>query len=115
MVVRAFDGSKRDVVGTMDVLIMIGPITFNIEFQVMDIDPSYTCLLGRPWIHIAGVVPSFLHQKLKFRVENKVISVSGKQDILVMYGLDTPYVEATQEDVDYSFRSFKIIEVTFVA
>ena len=64
-VVRAFDGTRREVIGEMQ----IGPYTFNVEFQIMDISPSYNCLLGRPWIHIAGAIPSTLHQKIKFVTE----------------------------------------------
>lgn len=30
----------------------------------MDITPAFNTLLGRPWIHSAGAVPSTLHQKL---------------------------------------------------
>ncbi|XP_027186969.1 uncharacterized protein [Cicer arietinum] len=66
MVVRAFDGSRREVMGEIDLPIQIGPVTFEITFHVMDIVPAYSCLLGRPWIHSAGVVPSTLHQKLKY-------------------------------------------------
>ena len=60
-VVRAFDGTRREVTGEIEIEMQIGPCTFNVEFQVMDISPSYNCLLGRPWIHIAGAVPSTLH------------------------------------------------------
>ena len=61
MVVRAFDGSGRDVRGEIDLLIQIGPHACQITFQVMDINPTYSFLLGRPWIHSVGVVPSTLH------------------------------------------------------
>ena len=60
-VVRAFDGTRREVTGEIEIEMQIGPCTFNVKFQVMDISPSYNCLLGRPWIHIAGAVPSTLH------------------------------------------------------
>ena len=53
-VVRAFDGTRREVTREIEIKMQIGPCTFNVEFQVMDISPSYNCLLGRPWIHIAG-------------------------------------------------------------
>ena len=46
MVVRAFNGSCRDVRGKIDLPIQIGPCTFQITFQVMDITPPYSCLLG---------------------------------------------------------------------
>ena len=51
MVVRAFDGTWREVMGEIDIPIQIGPYTCNVVFQVMDINPAYSCLLGRPWIH----------------------------------------------------------------
>ena len=60
-VVRAFDGTRREVTKKIEIEVQIGLCTFNVEFQVMDILPSYSCLLGRPWIHIAGAVPSTLH------------------------------------------------------
>jgi len=48
MVVRAFDGSKREVIGEVELPVQVGPCTFQIVFQVMDISPAYNCLLGRP-------------------------------------------------------------------
>ena len=61
LVVRAFDGSKRSVFGEVELPIKVGPQNFNIVFYVMDIQPAYNCLLGRPWIHAAGAVSSTLH------------------------------------------------------
>lgn len=66
MLVKAFDGSRKNVLGEVDLPMTIGPKNFLITFQVMDINASYSCLLGRPWIHDAGAVTSTLHQKLKF-------------------------------------------------
>ena len=60
-VVRAFDGTRWEVTRKIKIEVKIGPCIFNIEFQVMDISLSYNCLLGRPWIHIAGAIPSTLH------------------------------------------------------
>ncbi len=48
MIVRAFDGTKRDVLGDIDLPLQIGACTFNVTFQVMNIEPAYTMLLGRP-------------------------------------------------------------------
>nr|KYP37347.1 hypothetical protein KK1_041465 [Cajanus cajan] len=59
--------------GEITLPIQVGPTTFDIEFQVMDITPTYNCLLGHPWIHQAKVVPSTLHQKVKFMVNDKLI------------------------------------------
>nr|KYP43377.1 hypothetical protein KK1_035195 [Cajanus cajan] len=51
MIVCAFDKSRREVMGEVILPIQVGPTIFNVEFQVMDIAPAYSCLLGRPWIH----------------------------------------------------------------
>ncbi|XP_040951552.1 uncharacterized protein [Gossypium hirsutum] len=56
-IVRAFDGTRREVMGKIKIPLKVGPCVYDIEFQVMDITPSYSCLLGRHWIHSAGVVP----------------------------------------------------------
>lgn len=66
VVVKSFDGSRKTMIGEVDLPIKIGPCLFQIIFQVMDIHPAYSFLLGRPWIHEAGTVTSTLHQKLKF-------------------------------------------------
>ena len=66
----------------IEIEVQIGPCTFNVEFQVMDISPFYNCLLGRPWIHIAGAVPSTLHQKIKFVIEGQLVYVSAEEDMI---------------------------------
>ena len=46
MVVRAFDGSHREVRGEINLPFQIGPHTYQVTFQVMDINPVYTCVLA---------------------------------------------------------------------
>ncbi|RDX72859.1 hypothetical protein CR513_47603, partial [Mucuna pruriens] len=48
VVVKAFDSSKREVMGKITLPICIGPTTFDITFQVMDIWPAYSYLLANP-------------------------------------------------------------------
>jgi len=114
MVVRAFDGSRQDVRGEIDLPIQIGPHICQITFQVMDINLAYNCLLGRPWIHSVGVVPSTLQQKLKFVVERQLIIVSGKEDILVSFPSSTPYVEAAEELLETSFQALEVVSSAYV-
>jgi len=109
MVVRAFDGSRREVRGEIDLPVQIGPHTCQVTFQVMDINPTYSCLLGRPWIHSVGVVPSTLHQKLKFLVEGHLVIVLGEEDILVSCPSSMPYVEAAEESLEMVFQSFEVV------
>ena len=114
MVVRAFDGSRREVRGEIDLPVQIGPHTCQVTFQVMDINPAYNCLLGHPWIHSVGVVPSTLHQKLKFVVEGHLVIVSGEEDVLVSCPSSMPYVAAAEESLDMTFQCFEVVSIASV-
>jgi len=114
MVVRAFDGSRREVVGEVELPVQVGPCTFQVVFQVMDISPAYSCLLGRPWIHTAGVAPSTLHQKLKSIIDDKLIIVFGEEDLLVCGPMPTPYIEAAEEDLETFFQALEIVNTTYI-
>lgn len=45
VVMKAFDGSKKTLIGEVDLPMLIGPHSFQITFQVMDIHVAYNCLL----------------------------------------------------------------------
>ncbi|XP_050875985.1 uncharacterized protein LOC127079647 [Lathyrus oleraceus] len=55
LIIKEFGGSRRAVIGEVDLPTKIGPTIFNITFRVIDIHPGYSFLLGRPWIHSAEV------------------------------------------------------------
>src|SRR3954469_11556136 len=38
----------------------------EVTIYVIDVDTSYNLLLGRPWIHRNHIVPSTLHQVMKY-------------------------------------------------
>jgi len=80
----------------------------------MYINPAYNYLLGHPWIHSVGVVPSTLHQKLKFVVEGHLVIVSGEEDILVSCPSSMPYVEAAEESLETAFQSFEVVNIASV-
>ncbi|XP_058780331.1 uncharacterized protein LOC131653979 [Vicia villosa] len=108
LVVKAFDGSQSPVFGEVDLPVVIGPHTFCINFQVMEIEPAYTCLLGRPWIHAAGAVTSTLHQKVKFVDGNSIVTVSGEEDIFVSNLDSYRYIEAGEKALETSFQALEI-------
>ena len=93
IMVRGFDGSKRMVHGEVNLMIKVGSQVFNSNFYVMDIRPVYSCLLGHPWIHGAGVVTSILHQKLKYPMKGKVVTVCGEEEYMVSHLNSFKYVE----------------------
>ncbi|RDY05264.1 hypothetical protein CR513_10903, partial [Mucuna pruriens] len=82
IIVRAFNGSKR---------------------EVMDIRPAYSCLLGRPWTHSVGVVPSFLHQRVTFVSGKQLISIMGEKELMVSTPLLVGYIEEDEEALETYF------------
>ncbi|KAK9045151.1 hypothetical protein V6N11_059040 [Hibiscus sabdariffa] len=112
--VKAFDGMQREVIGKIEVPLMVGPLEYEVEFVVMDIKSTYSCLLGRPWIHAAGAVPSTLHQKLKFIIDGKLVTIKAEEDIIASISSNTPYIEMDEDAVECSFMSLELVNATFV-
>ncbi|XP_016676239.1 uncharacterized protein [Gossypium hirsutum] len=113
-VVRAFDGTERIAMGRIEIPLLIGPNTYEVDFLVMDIKPSYNCLLGRPWIHSAGAVPLSLHQKLKLVTEGRLVTINAEEDIIASVTSDAPYVGTNGETIECSFRSLEFVNATFI-
>ena len=104
MVVRAFDWSHREVIGKISLPIQISLITFEVVFHVMEIASTYSCLLRRPWILGVRAVPSTLHQKLKFIVnDDKLVIIFVEDDLLVSKPSSTPYIKDVEEALETSF------------
>ena len=41
----------------------------------------YMAILGKPWIHVMGAVPSTLHVNVKFRTKQGITVVRGNQQV----------------------------------
>ncbi|XP_050896495.1 uncharacterized protein LOC127103267 [Lathyrus oleraceus] len=108
IIVKAFDGSRKTVIGEVDLPIGIGPHVFQINFQVMDIVPAYSCLLGRPWIHEAGAITSTLHQKLKFVKNGQIVTVNGEQAMLISHLSSFSVIEVDETAVQTPFQALTI-------
>ncbi|XP_040942259.1 uncharacterized protein [Gossypium hirsutum] len=97
-VVRAFDGTERRVMGRIDIPLLIDPTIYEVDFLVMDIKPSYSCLLGKPWIHSAG----------------RVVTIDAEEDIIASVTNDAPYLETSDDAIECSFRSLEFVNATFI-
>ncbi|KAI5410038.1 hypothetical protein KIW84_055495 [Lathyrus oleraceus] len=75
----------------------------------MDIHSSYSCLLGRPWIHEAGAVTSTLHQKLKFVKNKKLVVIGGEKALLVSQLSSFSCIDA-EDEVGTPFQALSIVE-----
>ena len=52
-----------------------------VTFIVVNSFSLYTTILGRPWIHTMGAIPSTLHVKVKFHTENDIATARGNQQV----------------------------------
>ncbi|XP_019433232.1 PREDICTED: uncharacterized protein LOC109340114 [Lupinus angustifolius] len=59
-------------------------------------------------------LPSTLHQRVKFIVDGKLLTIMGEEDMLVSKSLDTPYIEAVEEAIGTSFPALEIANASFV-
>ena len=80
----------------------------------MDISHSYNCLLERPWIHIAGVVPSTLYQKVKFVIERQLVAIATEEDMIAATSSRAPYVEVDEKAMECSFQSLEFVNAMYV-
>ncbi|RVW58619.1 hypothetical protein CK203_111739 [Vitis vinifera] len=110
-IVRAYDSTRREVMGTLEIELLIGPATFVTVFQVLSIPTSFNLLLGRPWIHRAKAIPSSLHQKVKFIHDGRVVVVQSVGDMFIVV---EPVLEICHIDDDLFMTEFTFDEVQTV-
>ncbi|KAF7839558.1 reverse transcriptase [Senna tora] len=70
-----FNGSAVKTMGAVTLNLKVGPFVTANKFYVIDSQPSYHILLGRPWIHSHDVVPSTLHQCVKSNYKGRDIEI----------------------------------------
>ena len=80
LVIRAYNDSTRSVEWTFVAPVKTNPIEAVVEFTVLDIPITYALLLGRPWYHVLGGVPSTVHQKVKFLLDGEVITINASMN-----------------------------------
>ncbi|KAL4650239.1 hypothetical protein ACB092_01G073000 [Castanea dentata] len=66
LVIQGFNQGGQRAIGMIHLELIIGELTSNVLFHVIDSKTTYNMLLGRPWIHGNGIVLSTLHQCLKY-------------------------------------------------
>ena len=107
--VRAYDNSRREVLGTITLELTIGPMIKKVEFQVLNIASCFNMLLGRPWIHNIEDVPSSLYQKVHFPHKGAIVTIYG--DTLTMpkpiFGTDYEKEPLTLDGFEIEKPSFE--------
>jgi len=65
-IIYGFNANGTCLMGKIKHRCQIGDLRSEMTYYVIDADTSYNLLLGRPWIHRNSVVPSTLHQVMKY-------------------------------------------------
>ena len=76
-----FDGRVVIPEGQISLLVNMEGKEVMVTFIVVSSFSPYTAILGRPWIHTIGAVPSTLHVKVNFRTKQGVVVVRGSQQV----------------------------------
>ena len=74
-----FNGTPTWPLGTVSLEVQAGSRKIKTEFTIIDTPSPYNIILGRPWLHAMGAVPSTLHQLLRFPTEHGIEEVRGDQ------------------------------------
>ena len=72
-----FNGKMVALRGMIRLPIQVGNVEVQVNFIVVEAFSLYTAILGRPWLHAMGAVPSTLHLKVKYPTQGKVGELVG--------------------------------------
>ena len=77
----SFEGKMVVFKGQIRLPVQVGTDVVKEDFIVVDAFSPYTTIVGRPCLHILGVVSSTLHQKVKYPSEDQVLEIVGSQSV----------------------------------
>ncbi|XP_022557518.2 uncharacterized protein LOC111205653 [Brassica napus] len=75
-----FSGEVKQTAGEVILPVYAEGVNMSTKFLVKDCQSTYNMILGRPWIHDMGAVPSTLHQMVKFPTPGGIIIIRGDQE-----------------------------------
>ncbi|XP_050280847.1 uncharacterized protein LOC126721819 [Quercus robur] len=76
-----FDGHMVILEGQISLPVNMEGKEVMVTFIVVASFSPYIAILGKPWIHTIGAVPSTLHVKVKFCTEQGIVVVRGNQQV----------------------------------
>ncbi len=84
--------------------VLAGPINLQTKFLVVQASSPYNVIMGRDWLHKMRVVPSTLHQKLRFPTVEGIMElnrdqVAAKQCVLATVRHRKPTTEVNKESL----------------
>lgn len=109
-VIRAYDNTSSEVMGTVQIRVQVGPALQDVKFYVLDVPATFNLLLGRPWLHLVKAVSSTLHQMLKYLHGKGVVIVFGNSFIYPPPDVITPVLEIVHSKEDIFLSGFTLAE-----
>lgn len=100
LMIQGFNQGGQRAIGVLRLDLLIDDMTSSALFHVIVAKTSYNMLLGWPWLHKNGVVPSTLHQCFKY-CRNGIV----KKDVTD----DKPFTEAESYFADAKFYLANIV------
>lgn len=77
LMVHGFNEKGQKTLGSFTLSLAFGELHTDAKFHVIDADTAFKALLGRPWLHEHGIVPSTLHQCMKYLRDGEEFRISG--------------------------------------
>ena len=105
--VFGFAGIHECTIGSIKLVLKVGPIFALTKFHVINSPISYHALLGRPWLHKHKLMPSTYHQCVKGRFNGKPIRIPANTtpfDLSEAHYFETFYDELTPSGEDSTSR-----------
>ena len=102
--VFGFTGIHECTIGSIQLVLKVGPIVALTRFHVIDSPVSYHALLGRPCLHKHKLVPSIYHQCVKGRFSGKPICIPANPTPFDLYFEATFYDKLTPSGEDSTLR-----------
>lgn len=99
--IQGFDQNSQKALGAITLPISVGRFKTQAKFYIINIETSYKALLGRPWLHENFVVPSTLHQCLKYMKDGKQYRIDGDVQPFGIHEIkhsDAKYYLGSKED-----------------
>ncbi|KAL4201711.1 hypothetical protein AMTRI_Chr02g217520 [Amborella trichopoda] len=100
LTVQGFNQSGEKPTSTIRLHLKSGDLNEYAQFHVIEKDISYNVLLGHPWMHDQGVVPSTLHQCFKY-------SQDGRQYTIYTNKKPFPIAKIHHVDEKYYFANLE--------
>ena len=110
MIIRAFDGTLREVQGEIELAIGVGPMFFTVNFKSSRWIPPYNMLLMRPWLHVASAIASTFHWRLKFPFEDLMVTIMAEEPLSFFKETFVPYIGANAF-LEVTFHNFELVSM----